>query len=288
MRRIEAAFRHASTQYLTERDGPSADDSRNYAAYASLPETLSGGAPTHPLLSVKFPAGYPDPASTAALLRALSEARVDFIEVSFTDLRPTAGRERASQPPMHSTASEADLRRVFAQVAEARPEVVPPIFLDLSHDTVRRFGVERLLDACSANGVDGLIVADLPLDVYRDDFREGVEQRELGFTFVVTPHTPPAHVQDCDSLCRGWICVQSDAGGSQARGGRDDLDGYLRRLSAMDLTQPRLIRASIANRADLARTTRYAAGGVVGSAFCSALDRSDVVGSAKRFVLGLR
>lgn len=279
MQRITEAFRGASTQFLE----------RGASARPPLTPGASPLAVSRPLLNVYLTAGYPHLDSTTTLLRTLSDAGVDFIELGMPYSDPLADGETIQQSSSAALRNGITLAKIFEQVAEVRAEVRPPIILMGYYNQVMRYGRERFLDDCSRTGVDGLILPDLPLEVYREEFQEDLERRELGISFLVTPRTPEARAREIDGLCRGFLYVvsaSSTTGNSEATGA--PAEAYFERLNLMDLTSPRLIGFNIKDRAGLAATTNYAAGGIIGSAFIRALDPSDVAGSARRFVAGLR
>ncbi len=242
-----------------------------------------------PLLNIYVTAGYPHLDSTPLLLQTLSDAGVDFIEVGMPYSDPLADGETIQASSSQALRNGITLAQIFDQIASVRAEVEPPIILMGYYNQVTRYGRERFLDDCQRAGVDGLILPDLPLDVYRHEFREELERREIGISFLVTPRTPEQRIREIDGLCRGFLYVVSASSTTGSRAGvAETSDAYFERLNRMDLTSPRLIGFNLSDREGLAKTTRWAAGGIIGSAFIRALDADDVAGSAKRFVGGLR
>ena len=252
-----------------------------------------------PLLNLYFTAGYPHRESTGELLRALGDADVDLIELGLPYSDPLADGETIQQSGARALANGITLDRIFAQVAEVRAFVPQPIIAMGYYNQVMRYGKERFLDACVSSGIDGVILPDLPLDIYREEFRDDLERRELGIAFLVTPRTPPERIREIDGLCRGFMYVVSSssttgttkaapdsAAGVAERG--ESSEAYFARLNSMDLRSPRLIGFNVSSAEQLRATTPYAAGGIIGSAFIKALDPDDPAGSAVRFVRQVR
>ena len=242
-----------------------------------------------PLLNVYTTAGYPRIESTGVVLRTLSEAGVDFIELGMPYSDPLADGETIQLSSARALANGLTLDRLFAQVAEVRADVRPPIILMGYVNQVLQYGRDRFLERCVEVGVDGLILPDLPLEAYERKYRAAIEAAGMGISFLVTPRTPPERVRRVDALCRGFLYVVSSSsttGSSVA--GIDGARDYLARLAAMDLRSPRLVGFNIRDAASLAATVPHARGGIIGSAFIRALDEDDVAGSARRFVAGLR
>lgn len=281
MKRIEETFRQASTQFLPQ--GP------NDEPLSPIPETLRAGAPTHALLSVQIPVASLSIEATTLLLRALSESGIDFIqlELPVDSLRISETSDRLGSA--RATDYQSTLEEFTDQIAEVRADVAQPILLVVSYQQCIAYGSKLLLDRCEMAGVDGLILPDMPIEEYRSHWRSEVEQRELGVAFPVTSNTPDNLIFELDALCRGFLYVDmtgSITDDSKALSGKSH--NFLERLNQLDLISPRLILGHISNRRDLGSTTRYAAGGIVDTAFTQALDAEDLAGSAKRFVQSLR
>jgi len=249
-----------------------------------------GKTDTHkPLLNIYVTAGYPHKESTTELLRILSDVGVDFIELGMPYSDPLADGETIQASSSQALKNGITLKRIFEQVAEVRSEVKPPIILMGYYNQVLRYGQQTFLDDCVRSGVDGLILPDLPLDIYEAEFAEDLADHDLGISFLVTPRTPEKRIRKIDALSRGFMYVVSSSSttGSKA-GGIDEQHAYFERLANMGLQSPRLIGFNIKDKESLAATAQFAKGGIIGSAFIRALKANDVKGSAQRFVAGLR
>lgn len=261
---------------------------RLQAAFAKTSPPGAHGTP-RPLLNVYCTAGYPAREDTGAVLRALSDAGVDLIELGLPYSDPLADGETIQQSSTVALRGGITLARILEQVSEARDDVRPPVILMGYYNQVLRFGREAFLDACAESGVDGLILPDLPLEIYEREFAADLQARDLGISLLVTPRTPGDRVRRIDDLCRGFLYVVSSSSttGSKASALAEQR-GYFARLAGMDLRSPMLIGFNIATAADLAATAEFARGGIIGSAFIRALDAGDPAGSARRFVEGVR
>ncbi len=242
-----------------------------------------------PLLNIYVTAGYPHKESTGELLVTLSDAGVDFIELGMPYSDPLADGETIQASSSRALRNGITLKRIFEQVKEVRDNVKPPIILMGYYNQVLRYGQRAFLDDCVKSGVDGLILPDLPLDIYESEFAEDLAERDLGISFLVTPRTPGNRIRKIDALCRGFMYVVSSSSttGSKA-GGINTQQVYFERLANMNLNAPKLIGFNIKDAASLQATVKHAAGGIIGSAFIRALDENEVVGSARSFIASLR
>ncbi len=238
-----------------------------------------------PLLNIYCTAGYPRAEDTQPMLRTLSDAGVDFIELGMPYSDPLADGEVIQQSGAQALRGGITLARIFEQVAGARPHVEPPIILMGYYNQVLRFGKTDFLDACVDSGVDALILPDLPLEVYEREFREDLERRDIGISFLVTPRTPDERIRRIDALCRGFLYVVSASSttGSAERASEEQ-QTYFERLRALRLRSPLLIGFNISTPDSLARTARFAEGGIIGSAFIRSLDPARLAASARDFV----
>ena len=237
------------------------------------------------ILNVYFTAGFPTLDSTVGTIEALSAAGVDLIEVGMPFSDPLAdgptiqgSNERALENGMH-------LELLLEQVAEARRRVDTPMVLMGYFNQVMQYGEERFVQRAAEIGVDGLILPDLPLDVYEEEYRKMFERHGLGVTFLISPQTSEARIRHIDSLSHGFIYMVSS---SSITGGQSGLAGavpYFERVQAMDLKTPRLIGFGISAAADFNLVSEYAHGAVVGSAFIRALDAGQDVAE---WVKGIR
>lgn len=247
------------------------------------------GAQRIPLLNIYVTAGYPNLSDTPSLLRAISAAGADLIELGMPYSDPLADGETIQLSSAQALKNGISIEKIFAQVKEVRDEIAAPIILMGYYNQVLKFGREKFLNACVASGVDGLILPDMPLEIYEREFSEGLIARGLGISFLVTPRTPDDRIKRIDSLNRGFLYVVSSSSttGSKASSLNAQHD-YFERLGGLKLSSPMLIGFNISDKKSLDETTAYAAGGIIGSAFIRALDQHAPSESATGFIGGLK
>ena len=242
-----------------------------------------------PLLNVYCTAGYPHRESTGEMLRTLSDAGVDLIELGMPYSDPLADGETIQRSSTQALRQGITLQQIFDQVSEARAAVSPPIILMGYYNQVLRYGKDAFLDACVASGVDGLILPDLPLEIHEREFADALDERDLGMSLLVTPRTPDERVRRIDRLCRGFLYVVSSSSTTGSRASAiEQQRAYFSRLAGLGLRSPLMIGFNISTAADLSAAGTYAAGGIIGSAFIRALDPADPSESARRFVRSVR
>ncbi|MCI9083517.1 MAG: tryptophan synthase subunit alpha [Lachnospiraceae bacterium] len=110
-------------------------------------------------------AGLPDMAGTKALVKAQEEAGTDVLELGIPFSDPVADGPVIQNASYQSIQLGTNLKKVFGMMKELRAEGVQmPIVFMMYYNTALYFGLEQFVEECIANGVDGVIIPDLPLE----------------------------------------------------------------------------------------------------------------------------
>ena len=241
------------------------------------------------LLNVYFTAGYPKLDDTVTIIRELAAAGADLIEVGIPYSDPMADGETIQQSGMQALKNGLTLKILFEQIEEARQHTQIPLVLMGYYNQVMQYGPERFVAAAKEAGADGLILPDLPVFEYQQEFRALAEQYDLQVTFLITPQTTPERIKEIGQLSSGFIYVVSSSSitgksGEITQAQKD----YFARIAALDLPQPRLIGFGISDAKSFRTACEYANGAIIGSAFIRALTgRTDVGAATREFVEGI-
>lgn len=147
-----------------------------------------------------------------------------------------------------------------------------------------QYGVEEFCQKCADIGIDGLIIPDLPVDIYAENYKAIFEKYGLINVFLITPQTSEERIRFIDSVSNGFIYMVSSASvtGSQSGFGNTQ-EAYFKRISDMNLKNPQIVGFGINNRETFTQATQYAKGAIIGSAFIKNLTKNGV-GSIGEFV----
>jgi len=72
-----------------------------------------------------------------------------------------------------------------------------------------QFGEENFCMKCAEVGIESLILPDLPLLEYKEQYKNLYEQCNLYPIFLITPQTSQARIRKIDSLSKGFIYASS-------------------------------------------------------------------------------
>lgn len=220
------------------------------------------------LLNVYFTAGFPNLDDTRTILRGLQQAGVDLVEIGMPYSDPVADGETIQQSNGRALENGMSLKTLFAQLDGCRDELSMPILLMGYINPVLQFGVEAFCQRCAEVGVDGVILPDLPLDLYLAEYAHTFREYGILNVNLITPQTSDARIRHIDAESEGFIYMVSSASiTGSTKGISDEMRAYFARIQAMNLRSPRFIGFGINDHATFDTACQYANGAFVGSAF---------------------
>ncbi|GAB3944605.1 tryptophan synthase subunit alpha [Spirosoma harenae] len=242
------------------------------------------------LLNVYFTAGFPNLDDTMPILHGLQAAGVDIVEIGMPYSDPVADGETIQQSNEKALDNGMSLKKLFEQLADCRKEITVPILLMGYINPVLQFGLEKFCQTCREVGVDGIIVPDLPLDLYLDDYADTFHEYGLLNVNLITPQTSDSRIRHIDQESDGFIYMVSSASiTGSTKGISDSMRGYFERIQAMNLRNPRLIGFGINNHETFDTASQYANGAIVGSAFIRHVEEKGTsADSIREFVQTIR
>lgn len=238
------------------------------------------------LLNVYFTAGYPTLHDTGPVIRSLAAAGADLIEVGMPYSDPMADGQTIQRSSMQALQNGMTLEVLLEQLTDVRQQTQVPLVLMGYYNQVMQYGPERFVAAAKAAGVDGLILPDLPVFEYEQEFRAIAERHDVQVTFLITPQTSEERIKAIGQLSTGFLYVVSSSSitGKSGEITREQKD-YFARIQAMDLPQPKLIGFGISDAASFRTACEFANGAIIGSAFIRALGgQRDVTAATTAFV----
>ena len=229
------------------------------------------------LLSIYFTAGYPDLNDTVRIIQDLEKHGVDMIEIGLPFSDPLADGPTIQASSPQALKNGMTTATLFEQLKDIRKSVQIPLVIMGYFNPVLQYGVENFCKKCREIGIDGLILPDLPLDVYQENYEEIFKKYGLLNIFLITPQTSDARIAQIDAALGGFIYMVSSASvtGSQEGFGKDQ-EAYFQRIADMNLKTPQLIGFGINNAENFLQASKWAKGAIIGSAFIKYLTQYGV------------
>jgi tryptophan synthase alpha chain len=227
------------------------------------------------ILSVFYTAGFPKLDDTAVIARELEKAGADLIEIGIPFSDPVADGPVIQESNKIALDNGMNLKLLLKQVKEIRKEVKLPILLMGYLNPVLQYGVEQFCADASAAGVDGVILPDLPLQEYQNEYKDFFAKNELKTIFLISPTTSNSRIKEIDVASSGFVYAVS---ASSTTGAKSDFSQeqitYFKKLQSLQLKNPLLIGFGISNSNSFATASQFGSGAIVGSAFIQLLKTS--------------
>lgn len=236
------------------------------------------------ILSIYFTAGYPKLEDTVPIIQELEKASVDMIEIGLPFSDPLADGPTIQESSTAALKNGMTTEILFRQLANIRKTVSIPLIIMGYFNPVLQYGVEAFCAKCHEIGIDGLILPDLPFDVYQEEYEAIFKKYGLTNTFLITPQTSNERVQKIDAASDGFIYMVSSASTTGAKSGfGEEQYEYFDRIASLSLTNPQIVGFGISNAETFKAATAKAKGAIIGSAFIKHLTQEGL-GSIKSFV----
>jgi tryptophan synthase alpha chain len=237
------------------------------------------------ILSVYFTAGFPKLEDTIPTIEILQSSGVDLIEIGVPFSDPMADGIVIQESSHEALRNGMSIRTLFNQLTNIRDNVSIPLIMMGYLNPIMQFGFEAFCTECARVGVDGMIIPDLPMADYLNNYKAIAEKYKLEFIFLITPETSDERIRLIDSHTNGFIYMVSSAATTGTQSSFDNKVEYFNRINSMNLKNPRLIGFGISNKATVDMVNKYSSGAIIGSAFIKALQETRDVEKGVKMLL---
>ncbi|SDR94965.1 tryptophan synthase, alpha chain [Maribacter dokdonensis] len=240
------------------------------------------------LLSIYFTAGYPSLNNTAKIIEDLENNGIDMIEIGLPFSDPLADGPTIQESSTAALKNGMTTEILFSQLIDIRKTISIPLIIMGYFNPILQYGVEAFCKKCQEIGIDGLILPDLPLDVYQEEYEEIFKKHGLLNVFLITPQTSDDRIHQIDKASNGFIYMVSSASvtGSKSGFGQEQ-ESYFERIAKMNLKNPQIVGFGIKDEKTFKQATKTAKGAIIGSAFIKHLTANGV-NSISEFVNTIR
>ena len=223
---------------------------------------------TKKIVSIYFSAGFPNLNDTKSLIENLAKNNVDMIEIGLPFSDPLADGPTIQASSTQALKNGMTTEILFNQLENIRETVEIPLIIMGYFNPILQFGVENFLKKCQETGIDGLIIPDLPLEIYLSEYKQLFESHAIAMIFLITPQTSEDRIRLIDENSNSFIYMVSS---SSVTGSRDSFDqnqlDYFERIAAMNLKNPQIIGFGISNKTTFQQAIKHQKGAIIGSSF---------------------
>jgi tryptophan synthase alpha chain len=234
------------------------------------------------ILNVYCTAGYPTLQSTINVMRSLQENGADLIELGMPYSDPLA-----DGPVIQASSSKAlqngmTISTLFNQLKDFRKDITVPVILMGYLNPLLQYGFEKFCAKAAEVGIDGIIIPDIPMYEFEQEYSAVIKKYGLDFIFLVTPETSEERIKKLDQLSSGFLYAVSSSSITGSDKDFSPVETYLHKLQLLKLKNPVLVGFGIKDKATFETACKYANGAIIGSAYIKALESDDNVEIATR------
>ncbi len=227
------------------------------------------------VLSIYFTAGFPKLEDTVPVMEAIQAGGADIIEIGVPYSDPIADGPTIQESNTIALENGMSMKMLFEQLKGFRAKIHLPVVLMGYLNPIIQFGMEEFCKKCKEVGIDGLIVPDLPMQQYLDEYKSLFDSYGLVNTFLISPQTSEKRIREIDENTDGFIYMVSS---HSITGAKADISAeqiaYFERVKAMNLKNPRLIGFGISDAQTFSTASQYSNGAIIGSAFIKKVKNS--------------
>ena len=239
---------------------------------------------TKKILSIYFSEGFPILTATKSLIESLAKNNVDMIEIGLPFSDPLADGPTIQASSTQALKNGMTTEILFSQIKDIRETVTIPLIIMGYFNPIMQFGVKNFLKKCQETGIDGLIIPDLPLEIYLSEYKETFESYSIAMIFLITPQTTTERIRLIDENSNSFIYMVSS---SSVTGSRDSFDDnqleYFERIASMNLKNPQIIGFGISNKTTFQQATKRQKGAIIGSSFIQFIS-SNPISDISKFI----
>lgn len=234
------------------------------------------------ILNVYCTAGYPTLQSTINVMSSLQENGADLIELGMPYSDPLA-----DGPVIQASSSKAlqngmTISTLFNQLKDFRKDITVPVILMGYLNPLLQYGFEKFCAKAAEVGIDGIIIPDIPMYEFEQEYSAVIKKYGLDFIFLVTPETSEERIKKLDQLSSGFLYAVSSSSITGSDKDFSPVETYLHKLQSLKLKNPVLVGFGIKDKSTFETACKYANGAIIGSAYIKALESNDNVEMATR------
>ena len=236
------------------------------------------------ILSIYFTVGFPCLNDTLQIIKELDSSKVDMIELGLPFSDPLADGQTIQNSSKIALANGMSTQLLFEQLIDIRNLTDIPLIIMGYFNPIFKYGIDLFCKKCKEVGIDGLIIPDLPPEIYISDYKKFFQQNDLINILLITPQTSDNRIKFIDSISDGFIYMVSSSSitGGENNFTKENID-YFKRIKNLKLKSPKIIGFGISNREIFLTANNYANGCIIGSAFIKYIQKNGI-SSIRSFV----
>ncbi len=237
------------------------------------------------ILNMYCTAGFPQLESTLEVLQSLQQYGADMVEIGMPYSDPLADGPVIQQSNMTALKNGITIQKLFTQLQNCRTNFHLPLLLMGYLNPVMQYGFERFCNDAREAGVDGMILPDLPVYEFENEYSHILKQYGLDLIFLITPETSIERIRKIDSLSNGFIYAVSSSSTTGKDINMQSQKEYFKKLEDLNLVNPVLVGFGIKDNQSFKIACEHTNGAIIATAYIKVLQNADNINtSTKNFL----
>ncbi len=241
---------------------------------------LFNNRPSSKIFSLFVTAGFPTTDATVPLVLALHKAGADIIELGIPFSDPIADGPTIQASSEIALRNGVTLKKTLGIATEIRKHSTVPLVLMGYVNPVLSYGLKSFLADCKRTGVNGTILADLPLEE-SEEYRELSKKNNIDTIFLAAPTTSHERLVALDQASSGFLyCISITGTTGEHRSVSNQAEQFIRTARSAVTKNPLLVGFGISTPNDARTISRISDGVIIGSALIKIIQQT----SQKHFI----
>jgi len=150
----------------------------------------------------------PDPKAFVANAASLVEGGADILEVGIPFSDPVADGPVIQAAGTRALSAGATPQKIFDTIGELSSQFTVPVVILTYYNPILAMGIEKFMRNASDNGVNGIVVPDLPLEE-GDRFRELALKHNIDSIYLAAPNTSAKRLVSIVDKSKGFLYLVS-------------------------------------------------------------------------------
>jgi len=238
-------------------------------------------------LSIFFTAGFPKLNDTTQIILSLQKSGVDMIEVGFPFSDPLADGPIIQNSGQIALDNGMTLPLVFEHINSIKEQVTIPLILMGYINPVMRMGIDTFLENCVQSGVSGVILPDVPLELWENEWSAKFDVMNIYPILLITPQTTDERAKRIDNISKGFVYLVASSGTTgRQHDNTEKSQLYFKRIKNLGLKNPLIAGFGIHDKTSFNQACENTNGAIIGSAFVKNLEKTGMEG-IRKFVNGI-
>jgi len=210
-------------------------------------------------------AGLTNDAMMQQIVLELEKSGVDIIELGMPFSDPVADGLTIQAASAEALKKGFTLKKYFKLISRLRKHTQIPLVIMTYFNPILQYGIKKFAASAAKNGLDGVIVPDLPPEEARD-LNKALKSRGVHQIFLISPVTTPRRMKKIASQSCGFIYYVTLTGVTGVRSVLPkELQSMIRKIKKVSDT-PVFAGFGISNPQQVKNIIKIADGVIVGSA----------------------